>query len=440
MARLADVKSHAVRLFAKGEPVHALRLYDSIVASAPLDFEARLRVADCLSALGQPELATEVFRSVGWYALKSGHPLAALVCARVLESMNAEFDDLQAAMVMRYGSESEFLGKFAARINTPGPDHDVLPPNLHEAPPADLVQAAAKRAVHCLDDFDEYPETLHPIPLLSTLSEAAFRRVLGTLLVKRLPGGAHVIREGEPGESFFFVASGVVRVYRGVGNEEQNELAKLHENAVFGEMALLSALPRSASVQVVGEADLLEVTRDSLSALADELESVANALHAFTRDRLLRNLMGSSPLFRPFNRAQQRDLLRRFTSHEAAGGTDIIREGNEGRGLFVVLQGEVDVHKRSADGTDTTLATLRTGDVFGEMALIRGGTTTATVTAMRPTTVLFLAREYVERMVAGIPAIKEYLQALAEDRQLETQLAMVEDDDELGEDEEIILI
>jgi CRP-like cAMP-binding protein len=439
MARLADVKSHAVRLFAKGEPMHALRLFDSIVAAAPLHYEARLRVADCLAALGEQELAVGVFRAVGWYALKSGHPLTALVCARVLESMSAEFDDLQAAMVMRYGSESEFLGKFAARINTPGPDTEVVPPNLHEEPAPGAVQEAARRAIHCLDDFEEYPETLHPIPLLSSLSEAAFRRVLGTLLVKRLPAGSHVIREGEPGHSFFFVASGVVRVYTGVAPGEQRELARLHENTVFGEMALLSAMPRSASVEVVGEADLLEVTRESLAALADELEQVANALHAFTRDRLLRNLMATSPLFRPFNRAQQRDLLRRFTSHEAGAGTDIIREGNDGRGLFLVLQGEVDVHKRGADGSETTLATLRAGDVFGEMALIRGGKTTATVTAARPSTVLFLAREYVERMVSGIPAIKEYLHALADDRQLETQLAM-DDDDELGEDEEIILI
>ena len=79
MAKLAEVKGHAIRLFAKGEALHALRLYDAIVAAAPLDFVARIKVADCLVALGKPELAIEVYRAVGWYALKAGHPLVAVV-------------------------------------------------------------------------------------------------------------------------------------------------------------------------------------------------------------------------------------------------------------------------------------------------------------------------------------------------------------------------
>jgi CRP-like cAMP-binding protein len=438
MADLGEVKRHAVRLFAQGEPVHSLRLYDSIVAAAPLDFESRLKVADCLAAIGETEAAATVYRAVGWYCLKSGHPLATVVLARVLDTLGAESDDLQAALVVRYGSESEFLGKLAARLRLPDQTTVVSPPDLRATPPDDFAAAAANRAVHCLDDFDEYPAAVHPIPLLSALSEAAFRRVLSTLVVRRLPDKAFALREGEPGTSFFFVATGEVEVYATDGLGRRSELARLHENAVFGEMALLSAQPRSATVAVVGEADLLEVTSQSLSALADELEPVALALHGFTRDRLLKNLMATNPLFRPFTRAQQRDLLKRFTSHDVASGTAVIRQGDEGQGLFVVLSGEVEVAATSASGEATALASLRTGDVFGEMALIRGGTATATVTAALPTTVLFLAREYVGRIVQGVPEVRRYLEALADDRELETQLAM--DGGELGEEDEIILI
>ena len=82
MTTLAEVKSHALRLFSRGEALPALRLYDAIVAGAPLDFEARLKVADCLIALGHAPHAIEVLRAVAWYTLKSGHPLAAVVGAR----------------------------------------------------------------------------------------------------------------------------------------------------------------------------------------------------------------------------------------------------------------------------------------------------------------------------------------------------------------------
>jgi CRP-like cAMP-binding protein len=438
MATLAEVKGHAARLFAQAQPLHALRLYDAIVAAAPLDYESRLKVADCLSALGELPMSAEVYRSVGWYALKSGHPLVALVAARVLQSIGFESGDLNASLVVHYGRDSELLGRVAARINLPDDATAIAAPDLRTAPgPTESLAAAARRAATCTDGFDEFPDALHAIPLLSALSEDAFRRVLATLLVRRLPHGELVIREGEPGQSFFFVACGEVRVFATDGLGRQTELARLHEGAVFGEMALLSAQPRSASVEVIGEADLLEVTRESLAALAGELAAVADALHAFTRERLLNNLMATSALFKPFNRAQQRDLLRRFTSHDVAPGTAIINEGDEGQGLFVLVAGEAEVERQGTSGA-VTLATLRAGEVFGEMSLLRGGPTTASVLATRPATVLFLAREYVTRIVTGVPEIKRYLEALAEDRDLDNQL--VADFDAFPDEDERVLI
>ena len=235
----------------------------------------------------------------------------------------------------------------------------------------------------------------------------------------------------------FARTGGQLRVFATDGLGRQTELARLGENAVFGEMALLSAQPRTASVGCLSEVDLLEVGRQSLAALADELGPVAEALHGFTRERLLGNLMATSALFNPFNRMQQRDLLRRFTSHDVAPGTIVINEGEDGRGLFVVLSGELDVSRRASDGAAVPLGGLKTGDVFGEMSIVRNARTTATVVAQRPATVLFLAREYVDRMVSGVPEIKSYLEALAEDREIDNQLMLGEDD--IPSDERILI-
>jgi CRP-like cAMP-binding protein len=436
MVSLGDVKRSAATLFAQGQHLAALRLYDAIVAGAPLDYDARIRVADAALALNDPR-AANVYRATAWYCLKAGHPLAALVCARVLEAYGADSSDIVASLVVTYGSESERLGKLATRIALPADTMPIDVPDVRLAAPPDAVAVAIARAEHCTDTLEGFPEALHPIPLLSAMSEAAFRRVLGTLVLRRLPVGALVVREGEPGNSFFFVAGGQLRVFATDGLGRQTELAKLGENAVFGEMALLSAQPRTASVGCTTEVDLLEVGRQSLATLADELGPVAEALHGFTRERLLGNLMATSPLFKPFSRMQQRDLLRRFTSHDVAPGTIVINEDEDGRGLFVVLSGELDVSRRSADGSTVPLGGLKTGDVFGEMSILRNARTTATVIAQRPATVLFLAREYVSRMVAGVPEIKSYLEALAEDREIDNQLLLGEDD--IPSDERILI-
>jgi CRP-like cAMP-binding protein len=435
MVSLGDVKRSAATLFAQGQHLAAIRLYDAIVAAAPLDYDARIRVADCALALGDAG-AAKVYRATAWYCLRSGHPLPALVCARVLEAHGADASDLLAALVVHYGSESELIGKVAARIAPPPDELAVQVPDVRAPAPADAAANAVARAEHATDAHEDFPEALHPIPLLSSMSEAAFRRVLGTLVLRRLPAGALVVREGEPGNSFFFVAGGRLRVFATDGLGRQTELAQLGEGAVFGEMALLGAQPRSASVACLTEVDLLEVGRQSLASLADELGAVAEALHGFTRERLLGNLMATSALFRPFSRMQQRDLLRRFTSHDVAPGTVVIHEGEEGRGLFVVLSGELDVSRRAA-GEVVPLGGLKAGDVFGEMALLRNARTAATVVAQRPATVLFLAREYVERIVAGVPEIKSYLEALAEDREIDNQLALGEE--EVPADERVLI-
>src|SRR5947208_9125888 len=105
MVSLGDVKRSAATLYAQGQHLAALRLYDAIVAAAPLDFDARIRVGDCGLALGDPR-AANVYRATSWYCIKAGHPLPALVCARVLEAHGADASDLLASLVVTYGSES----------------------------------------------------------------------------------------------------------------------------------------------------------------------------------------------------------------------------------------------------------------------------------------------------------------------------------------------
>jgi CRP-like cAMP-binding protein len=87
---------------------------------------------------------------------------------------------------------------------------------------------------------------------------------------------------------------------------------------------------------------------------------------------------------------------------------------------------------------EQTLATLRSGDVFGEIALVRGGEATATVRAGRQTTVLFLAREYFERLMAALPEMRAFFETLTEERLRDAE--SVNHEDLLTEDDERVLI
>ncbi|MFM2420172.1 MAG: hypothetical protein RL385_4895, partial [Pseudomonadota bacterium] len=240
----------------------------------------------------------------------------------------------------------------------------------------------------------------------------------------------YVVRQGDAASSFFIAARGDLRVVRSDAAGE-HELATLHAGALFGEMALVSSSPRTASVQATSSADVLELSVSVLAELSRGAAPIAAALTRFTQERLLLNLINTAPLFRPLDREQRIDLIRRFVAHEVAPRTELIREGEAGQGLCIVLQGSVDVWKR--DGADKVLlATLRGGEVFGEQSLLANAPASATVSTAENSVVLVLAREYVVRLMDTVPALRTYLEGLGEERAMETQLwlddAVINDD------------
>lgn len=451
MLVLSELKTQALRYVVLGDLPRAFRTYEAIVRAVPSDLDARMKVADLCVTARLHDLARRVYAAVAFYDLQGGRPLHALVAAQALHSLGADVVTLHESLAQLYGAGSPRLGK-GGRLAPPDPATPVPPPTLLDGEPAagtagvaadprrandpGAAAHAAAEAAASTTSLTEFPSRFPPVPLLSELAPAAFARVLATVRVLRLPHGAPVVREGEPGTSFFLVAAGNVRVFSTDALGKQTELARLGEGAIFGELALVAAQPRSASVEVVGEADLLELGADALRAAAGELPQLAEALDRFTRERLLKNLLATSPLFRPFTAQQRVDLARRFTGHDVAPGTEIIREGDPGRGLYIVLSGEVEVCK-GEEPFEQILATLRTGDLFGEIALVRGTPATATVRAGRPTTVLFLAREYFERLIGALPEMRAFFETLTEERLRDAETL---NEDLLLEDDERVLI
>jgi CRP-like cAMP-binding protein len=317
------------------------------------------------------------------------------------------------------------------RLAPPSPDAEV--PAVAFVPNEltfEQVRTVAAQAATLREGLPGYPANVAPIPLLSDLPPEAFAKMLAAVTLKRLPPGEAILREGEPGDAFYMLARGTARVTRRAGGggtvvtpESDLLLATLGEGSIVGEMALVSGAPRAATVSSVDDSDVLVFGRDALAAVAREIDVVGQALERFTRDRLVQNLLGTHAIFKPFDRAQRVQLASRFSAHDAPAGTAIIKEGDMGRGLFLLLSGSVEV-SRNDGGQRVVLATLESGDVFGEISLIEQTPTTATVTALRNSTVLFLSRELFDRLVTGVPELRAYFENLASERVMDTNLTL----------------
>jgi CRP-like cAMP-binding protein len=263
------------------------------------------------------------------------------------------------------------------------------------------------------------PAGLPKIPLFSDLSPDAFIELFERCPLRRFGPGEKVLDQGSVGDSFFVICAGAVKVVR-EDDGKTKELATLQEGEFFGEMALLSGAPRTASViSHAEETQLLEISATVLAQLSHRYPQVAAALKKFCRQRLLANIMTRSPLFKPFNRKDRKALVERFRARDVQKNDLIIREGASSDGLYVVLSGEVEVTKGK-----THLASLKEGEIFGEMSLLQKAPATATVAASKRTSLLRLPREDFDQIILTHPQVLMLVSELSEERKRQTEAAL----------------
>jgi small-conductance mechanosensitive channel len=102
--------------------------------------------------------------------------------------------------------------------------------------------------------------TLRGVDLFQPLSDDEVS--LAASRFRRLHYAAYerLIVEGEPGDSFFVIDRGEVEVSKRLAGRERS-LARLMEGQVFGEMALLTGEPRSATVTAVSDVDVFTIDK-----------------------------------------------------------------------------------------------------------------------------------------------------------------------------------
>lgn len=125
--------------------------------------------------------------------------------------------------------------------------------------------------------------------------------------------------------------------------------------------------------------------KDNITALILNVEEVEPEKAAKTQDKL--NLIKGVPLFQYLTFDEQIRISAMLEEHRFPAGTHIIKDGEEGDKMFVLLEGEVWVMKRGAK-----VASLRRGDLFGEMALLDKAPRSADVVAFKTSSCLSLSR------------------------------------------------
>src|SRR5438132_3702827 len=113
-------------------------------------------------------------------------------------------------------------------------------------------------------------DTLRTMPLFSGLSREDIAKILGKLEEKSFPPRTTVFSQGDQGDSFYFIQSGAVQVVLESAGGRKENIAVFGAQDWFGEMALLSGEPRSATIITVKETTVWRLSREAWDELIEK--------------------------------------------------------------------------------------------------------------------------------------------------------------------------
>jgi CRP/FNR family cyclic AMP-dependent transcriptional regulator len=119
----------------------------------------------------------------------------------------------------------------------------------------------------------------------------------------------------------------------------------------------------------------------------------------------IHGMLDSIELFEGFDRAEIRLLARFMAAYRVPMGAEIIREGDPGDYLLLLIDGDVDVFKNDREGMRKRIAVVGPGKTLGEMSMIDGAPRFSTCVAATSTTFGMLTREDLTRIIADQPML-----------------------------------
>jgi cAMP-dependent protein kinase regulator len=426
----------------RGEHEIALRYAASLLEG---DAKSALRVlvtAWMLGSLGDADNAKLGLEVAVELAVDSGSLPLSVAAACKLREFGGDHEASLSLIARAFSKGSaRLLDKRGAPPNLPGISPNFTP--FHESLEGEeLLKKAAEILAQAIQAFKD-DRAANPAPkvspqtLFSALDEQGLLAMIEIFDVRVVSRGTTLVQEGSVGDEAFFVARGELDVQKaGKGGAAPIGLARLGSGALFGEMALLSRAPRTATVIAAVPSVVLVANKADLDRVVGKVPSVGREFAEYCRRRMLENLVRTNFILRAASPAERPALVERFTIRTFEAGDKIVTQGSPAEGLHLIALGEVEiVHQEKGDGV--VVATLGPGEVVGEVALVLRRPAITDVVAHHPTVTLFLPRERLMELVKAHPKVFVDLYELAVKRDEETSSIAAE---EAAETDDFVIV
>ena len=231
---------------------------------------------------------------------------------------------------------------------------------------------------------------------------------------KTFYNGDIIIKEGDTGNTFYYLLEGNVGVYKNYGEDDEVQIRILEPGQYFGEMAIIETYPRSTSVIAEGDVKVQEIEAEELNEYFKAnpekiiliMNQLGNRLKEMTKDydeskKVLNDLRssGSSDKYSGFFKQMVKQSIFTYVKNiniekpsaealrEAAEtvaqqdkdgnnvesykkGTIIFKQGEVGKCMYIVHGGVVAIYNNYGQYGEIKLTELYPVACFGEMGMI----------------------------------------------------------------------
>jgi CRP-like cAMP-binding protein len=380
--------------------------FDRIEDNSPL----REKVALILAERGRKREAVELYQLVTRHFANAGYPVRAIAAARQMLKLNPDTPVVLDHIATLYNIRSPFLSGDVERIQFVEPirDFDLTGASCTLDESSLLDEALAKSLDK--DTLMSQPGSLPSIALLTLLPQQALRRVLDLLEYNVFDRTQRLLEKGIRNDDLVWTVSDdlIVRSDEVVMFIEAGSLLGLNGFGSSGRTSKVDVFARAG-------AEILRLSAESIRTLSKEFGDFENRLSTLRRHAMTERLLRRHPMFEGLSEIDRVRIMEMFTGIRLKAGDKLIEQDVPTPGLFVLLDGTVEV-VNTENGVSTRLATLRSGNMLGEIGLVANTPATASCTMIDDGHALHLGRADFKELVARYPEVGKYARSLAESR------------------------
>ena len=167
--------------------------------------------------------------------------------------------------------------------------------------------------------------------------------------------------------------------------------------------------------------DPLQTTMESISPLIEGVDSQTSDEETDLRSEKLADTISKIPFFVPLTATEREYLAVNTIMHSFNAGEMVIKEGDPGRSIYVILDGRLKMFTTDHAGNELELATLGAGQFFGEMSLVSGKPRLSSVATIESSTLVELSYASMLKVIKQNAAVKNVLVEYYKARKIDTQ-------------------